>query len=62
MNRRIARKIMRRCEWPYEENCFVCHSKQDVQLLFKALQALRLRWTVVSEIMLRTENSPFIKK
>lgn len=56
MRKRIAKKIMKRCKWPYERYEYVCHSSQDVALLFKALKHLHLKWRPKDAVTLITEK------
>lgn len=56
MNKRIAKKIMKRCKWPFDRYEYVCHSPQDVGLLFKALKYLHLKWRLKDEVTLITEK------
>ena len=56
MNKRIAKKIMKRCKWPYEKNEYVCHSKKDVDLLFKAVKYLHLKWSIKDQVTMLVEK------
>lgn len=56
MNKRIAKKILKRCKWPYERYEYVCHSKKDVGLLYKAVRYLHLRWWIKNEVTMIIEK------
>lgn len=47
---------MKRCKWIYERYEYVCHSPQDVGLLFKALKRLHLKWRLKDEVTLIAEK------